>query len=93
MPAFPGMPTYLLELYVPRSDAVDDAAARARQVAAAAARPGVRVRYLRSLYLADDETCFHVFEAPSREAVADAAHRVGLTDARVTEAVEPAPDA
>jgi hypothetical protein len=87
------MPTYLLELYVPRSGAFEQAAVQARQVAAAAAREGLPVQYLRSLYLADDETCFHVFEAPSREAVAEAARQVGLTDARVTAAVERALDA
>jgi hypothetical protein len=37
--------------------------------------------------LAEDETCFHVFEAPIRDAVVAAAAHAGLADARITEAL------
>jgi hypothetical protein len=30
------------------------------------------IRYVRTMFLPDDETCFHVFQAPSEEAVAEA---------------------
>jgi hypothetical protein len=46
------------------------------------------VRYVRTLFVAEDETCFHVFDAPSREALVEAARRAGLTALRITEAIE-----
>lgn len=76
------MPRYLLELYVPRGLGLDEAAARARLV------EEKDVRYVRTMFVAEDETCFHVFEAASREALLEAASRSGLTEARVTETVE-----
>jgi len=84
------MPGYSLELYLPRGQAaaLDDAAARARRAAEELSREGTPVRYLRSLYLSEDEICFHVFEAPSRESVAEAARRAGLDDSRITETIE-----
>jgi hypothetical protein len=65
------VPTYVAEVYVPRS--------RARAARAAggghALRPiglrqaGIPVRYVRALHLPDDETCFHVVEAASPDDV------------------------
>jgi hypothetical protein len=49
---------------------------------------GEELRYVRTYFVAEDEICFHVFEAASREVVVEAAERAGLTDARITEAVE-----
>jgi hypothetical protein len=82
------MPSYLLELYLPRVGSLLAAAADARRVERLAAAEGRGLRYVRTLFVAEDETCFHVFEAPSRGAVVEAASRAGLDDARVTEAAE-----
>jgi hypothetical protein len=79
----------LLELYLSRGSSSATAAAGGRRVEAAGAAAGVR--YVRTLVVAEDETCFHVFEAPSRDALADAARHAGLAEARITEAVERAP--
>ena len=49
---------------------------------------GEPIRYLRSILVPEDETCFHVFEAAGREAVGEAAKRAGFDAARVTEAIE-----
>jgi hypothetical protein len=82
------VPSFLLELYLPRGGSLEEAVARVRGLTQAAAGAGLSVRYLRSLHLAEEETCFHVLEAPSREALLEAARRCGLADARVIETVE-----
>jgi hypothetical protein len=84
------MPNYCLELYLPGASTsrIDEAAADARRAAGASARSS-RVRYLRTTYLADDETCLHFFEAASVEHVADAARRAGLATERITRSVDP----
>jgi len=86
------MPNYCLELYLPRASAsrIEEAAADAQRAAGASAGSGCgRVRYLRTTYLADDETCLHFFEAASVEHVADAARRAGLATERITRSVDP----
>jgi hypothetical protein len=46
------------------------------------------VRYLRTTYLPDDETCFHVFEADSAAAVEEVSRRARLGRVRVVTAIE-----
>jgi len=84
------MPNYCLELYLPHASVsrIEEAAADAQR-AAGASPGGGRVRYLRTTYLADDETCLHFFEAASVEHVVDAARRAGLTTERITRSVDP----
>ena len=84
----PGMPNYLLEPYLPRGGSLSAGAEDRRGIERLAALEDEQLRYVRTFYVAEDETCFHVFEAPTREAVVDAASRAGLEDARVTEAVQ-----
>ena len=87
------MPNYCLELYLPHAPAsrIDEAAADAQRAAGASAGSS-RVRYLRTTYLADDETCLHFFEAASVEHVAGAARRAGLAAERITRSVDPQKD-
>ena len=68
------MPSYLVETYVPGTQAQDARAAarRARAAARQLSRQGVSVRYIRTTLVPGDETCFYVFEAPSHDAVAEA---------------------
>jgi hypothetical protein len=82
------MTEYLVEVYAPRNGAagVRDAAARARASADAVSRKGVPVRYVRAIFVPDDETCFHVFEAGSREAVRAASERAAFHSVRIVEA-------
>lgn len=84
------MPSYLLEHYLPREGecALHDVTVHARDAAEAMSRGGTPVRYVRSMYVAEDELCFHVFEAPSREAVLEAVGRAGLSSGRITETEE-----
>jgi hypothetical protein len=81
---------YLVEVYLPRSRA-HEAHASARRARAATEAPvheGVPIRYVRTTYLPDGETCFHVFEAASADVVEEAGRRAGLGRARVVPAVE-----
>ncbi|MGH7359236.1 MAG: nickel-binding protein [Candidatus Rokuibacteriota bacterium] len=82
------MAEFLVELYVSRTDAgaVELGAARARAAAEALTREGTPVRYLRSIFVPEDETCF-LYEAGSADAVREAAGRAGLAFERVAEAI------
>jgi hypothetical protein len=84
------MPTYLIEAYMPRSHAHEARAAgrRARAAAEELSREGVPIRYVRTTFLPDDETCFHLFEAASAEAVEEASSRAELGRSRVVPAIE-----
>lgn len=84
------MPEFLVELYVSRADAA--AAERngqsARRAAEELALQGIPVRYLRSIFVPEDETCFLLYEADSADLVRAAARRAELTFERVAEAIE-----
>ena len=85
------MPTFLIEAYEPNrhGESLADIERRSRTVAAELSREGTAVRYLRSIYVPADETCFHLFESPSIEGVQEVGRRAGLIFDRITEAVEP----
>jgi hypothetical protein len=48
----------------------------------------VSIRFVRTTYLPDDETCFHVFEALSADSVDEVVRRAALGNVRVVPAVE-----
>jgi hypothetical protein len=80
----------MVEAYMPHSHA-RAARAAGRRVHAAAdelSREGRRVAYVRTTFLPNDETCFHVFEAVSSDAVEEASRRAKLGRVRVVAAVE-----
>jgi hypothetical protein len=80
---------YLVELYLSTADArrtVAEGRRRARAAAADLRREGIPVRFLRSLFLPEDETCFYLFEAGSPAAARAAAERAGLSVDRVVPA-------
>jgi hypothetical protein len=83
---------FLLEVYVSRANpgAVDERANRARAAAEAVTLEGTPVRYLRSIFVPDDETCFLLYEASSADAVRAAAERANLPFDRVAAAVSEA---
>ena len=80
--------SFLAEVYTPVTAAVAEFEARARLAAADLSAAGTPVRYVRAIFVPDDETCFHLFEADSPEAVDEAMRRAGFVGARVTRAVE-----
>lgn len=81
------MNEYLVEVYVPRNGAagVDEAAARARATAAQLSCEGMAVRYVRAVFVPEDETCFHVFNAVSQEAVRAATERAKFPAHRIVQ--------
>jgi hypothetical protein len=83
------MAEYLVELYVSRGDpcAVATAAERARVAVEELTEEGTCVRYVRAIFVPEDETCFFLYEADSAEAGREAARRAGLGSERVTEAL------
>jgi hypothetical protein len=83
------MAEFLIEVYVSRSDeaTVQRDAKQARRAAEQVTREGTPVRFMRSIFVPDDETCFHVYEAASAECVREAAVRAALRFERVSEAI------
>jgi hypothetical protein len=84
------VPDYCLELYVAGGSqaALEEAAGRARAAAESFGAHGGSVRYLRSTYLPEDETCLHFFAAASGDDVAEAAQQAGLTGSRITRSID-----
>jgi len=79
----------VVELYVSRTDVagVERGAQRARLAAEQLTRAGTPVRYLRSMFVPQDETCLVLFEAASADAVRTVARRAALPFDRVAEVV------
>jgi hypothetical protein len=83
------MAEFLVELYVSRTDAdaVEQGAERARLAAEELRDEGRPVRYLRSIFVPEDETCFLLYEAGGAEDVEEAARRASLRFERAVAAV------
>jgi hypothetical protein len=83
------MAEFLVEAYVAQSDGAgaDRGAERARAAAEQLSSAGEQVRFLRSIFVPEDETCFYLFEAVSVGAVRKAAERAALRFERITKAV------
>jgi hypothetical protein len=73
----------MVELRLPRAGCLDVQAAADRARAAA----GGRVRFLRSIFVPEDDACFLLYEGPSAESVRAAAQRAQLGVRRVDAAL------
>ena len=84
------MPYYLIEVYIPRARAheADSTGRRLRAAIDAFQGEDVEVRFVRTMFLPEDETCFHVVDAPSRAEVQQLCERAGLSSVRVVSAIE-----
>lgn len=84
---------YTIEVPRPEGNwaAMEAATARARQAADELRQEGTPIRFLRSIYVPEDETCFFLYEGPGADAVRAAARRAALTfdDIQKTIALEP----
>lgn len=84
------MPSFLVEVYAPgvRQPAFADVVGRMRGAVRSLADEGVGVRYVRGIFVPAEETCFHLFEASSADAVAEASRRARLDYERVVAVIE-----
>lgn len=84
---------YIVELHRPLGGwaGLRQAADRARKVAEEMRREGKAVRFLRSVFVPEDDTCFFIYEGPTRRSVKDAAVRaqLGVERLRRTISVDP----
>ena len=82
------MTSYLVEAYLPSSTTLSDVERRAAQAADDVSGHGLTVRLVRTIYIAEDETCFLLFDAGSADAVRQASDRAAIGAQRIVEAVE-----
>jgi hypothetical protein len=78
---------FIVEIYVARTDAsaVEAGATRGRLAAYELSREGTPVRYLRSIFVPEDETCFYLYEAACAKDVREAVRRAELPFVNVAE--------
>lgn len=80
---------YTVELTRPADgwSRLQELSAHARRTTEQMRREGVPVRFLRSIYVPEEETCFYLYEARSVDDVRDAAQRAALTFECVARAI------
>ena len=85
----PDLDRYLVELHPPAVGWVElqGVAAQARAAAEQLSVEGTPVRFLRSIFVPEDGSCFFLYEGPSADAVGEAGRRAALAVERVVEAV------
>ena len=83
------MPSYLIETYLSRSRTAERAGCeqRARSAADELTRAGTPVSFDGVIHVPEDETCFFVFDAPSRREATLVAEHAALGAVRVVEAI------
>ncbi len=76
------MPSFLVEAYTPalKEHALTELVARALATADEMSRQGTEVRFVQTIFVPEDETCLHLFDAPSPAAAREAAERAALLD-------------
>lgn len=78
------MRDFVGEQYLPASnlEAAEQGARAAREASRALTLEGARVRYMRSIFVPEDETCMHMYRADLVEAMQAAAARASLRHRR-----------
>lgn len=77
---------YLAEFYLPAGSALAGVASRARAGGDQAARGGAQVRFVRAIFVPQDESCFALYQAGSAQDVTAAGHLAGLVFDRIVTA-------
>jgi hypothetical protein len=85
----PNLARYTVEFSRPEGGWADleQTSARARNAAGEMQAEGMPVRFLRSIYVPEDDTCFFLYEGPTAAAVRDAVGRARLAPRRVRETI------
>jgi len=80
---------YTLELSRPADgwSHLQELSLHARRASEELTREGRHVRFVRSVFVPEDDTCFYVYEAPSADDVREAARRAQLPLVNVVEAI------
>lgn len=84
------MAGYIAETYLSRQGCgeLDTIEQRVRLAAEALSQSGLPIHYLRYVFIPEDETCLHFFEAVSAEAVGAAGKRAAVDFDRIAEALQ-----
>ena len=82
------MASFLVEAYTPEPASLEEIERSVSRAADDHCTAGPAVRYLRTIYVAEDEICFHIFEAGSVDAVRLATERAEIEAQRIVEAIE-----
>ena len=82
------MAQFLAELYLSRARPGDLGEVVRRACAVSGSDGGTPVRYLRSIYIPNDETCLHLFDAVSAQELCAACRHAGVRVDRIVEATE-----
>ena len=85
------MVSFLVEAYTPTAATVAAFDRSLHDAAVALSAEGVPIRYVRSILIPDDDTCFYVVHAASEDAVQQLLRRAGFEVSRITRAIETAP--
>jgi hypothetical protein len=85
------MKRYLAEVYLAHIGGLEAIASPVRAAARASRREGTPVRFVRSLYVPEDQTCLLLFEAGASASVQEVTQRAGLHVTRVVAVMEVAP--
>lgn len=85
---------YTVELRLPEAgwQELQRATARARQATEQLRDEGAQVRFLRSIFVPEDDACFFLYEGPSAQSVRAAAARAKLGVVRVDPALQLDPE-
>ena len=82
------MASFLVEVYTPATGPSGEVERRIRMATTEVTRAGTPVRYLRSIFVRDDEMCLYLFEAGAPEAVREVSVQAGISAIRIVEAHE-----
>jgi hypothetical protein len=80
------MTRYLVEAYTPATVEIAELEARARRTADRLSTHGTQVRYVRAIYVPEDELCMHLVDAASADVADDLIRRAGISPDRIVEA-------